>query len=309
MAASLLIPEGGHSASIPAAAEGIPPGYIQEKARLLPCYFNILPNTLPTAGDQYAKKTEMITSWLNQLTPEWQVFIYATLTALATGLGALPFFVVKRIKKKWISLGDALAAGLMLTASYRLIEEGLDYSLWRALAGIALGAILIYWSRLRLEGREELQVGELQGANALKALMIVGVMTAHSFAEGVGVGVSFGGGQNFGTYISAAIAIHNIPEGLAISMVLVSRGVSVWKSMGWSVFSSLPQPLVAVPSFLFVDFFQPMLPIGLGFAAGAMVWMVVSELLPDAFEDARATHAGLAVITGLMLMIFLQEVI
>jgi len=251
----------------------------------------------------------MTSSWFSQITPEWQVLIYATLTALATGLGALPFFFVRKIDKRWISMGDAFAAGLMLTASFRLIEEGLEYTMWRVLAGITIGTALIYWSRQQLEGRDELEVGNLQGANALKALMIVGVMTAHSFAEGVGVGVSFGGGQDFGAYISAAIAIHNIPEGLAISMVLVSRGVSVWKSMFWSVFSSLPQPLVALPSYLFVDLFQPVLPAGLGFAAGAMVWMVVSELLPDAFEDAPATHAGVTVILGLMLMVFLQEVI
>ncbi len=251
----------------------------------------------------------LITDWFNGLGAVWQVLIYSTLTAVATGLGAIPFFFIRKITKRWIALGDALAAGLMLTASFRLIEEGLHYGLWRLLLGIGLGMVLINWSRRQLDGREEIKVGELQGTNALKALLIVGVMTVHSFAEGVGVGVSFGGGEAFGKFISAAIAIHNIPEGLAISMVLVSRGVSVWKSMFWSIFSSLPQPIVAVPSFLFVDIFQPFLPFGLGFAAGAMIWMVASELLPEALQDAPKETIAIAVVVGVMLMILLQEMI
>ena len=119
-------------------------------------------------------------------------------------------------------------------------------------------------------------------------LLIVGVMTIHSFTEGIGVGVAFGGGEELGLVIALAIAVHNIPEGLAISLVLVPRGVSVGRSAAWSVFSSLPQPLMAVPAFLFVEWFEPLLPAGLGFAAGAMAWIVVGDLLPEAVHDAPA---------------------
>jgi hypothetical protein len=72
-------------------------------------------------------------------------------------------------------------------------------------------------------------------------------MTAHSFAEGVGVGAAFGSGESLGLVTAIAIAIHNIPEGLAISLVLVPQGVSVLRAAGSSVFSSVPQPLVASP--------------------------------------------------------------
>ena len=108
----------------------------------------------------------------------------------------------------------------------------------------------------------------------MKALVIVAVMTVHSASEGVGVGVSYGGGERLGVLITIAIAVHNIPEGLAISLVLVPRGARVRSAAWWSVFSSLPQPLIAPFAFLFVESFKPVLPAGLGFAAGAMIWMV-----------------------------------
>lgn len=202
-------------------------------------------------------------------------------------------------------MSNALAAGLMAAASAGLLLEGVAESWGRTFLGAAAGAVFILVSQRLLSSRQELVIGELQGADALKVLLIVGVMTVHSFTEGVGVGVSFGGGEALGIFITLAIAVHNIPEGLAISLVLVPRGSSVWRAAGWSVFSSLPQPLLAVPAFLFVEQFRPFLPVGLGFAAGAMVWMVTVELLPEAFEDAPPGQVvGVAVASAVAMMLF-----
>ena len=149
-------------------------------------------------------------------------------------------------------------------------------------------------------------IGSLRGEDARRALLIVGVMTVHSAAEGIGVGAAFADGSTLGLLIAIAIAVHNIPEGLAISLVLVPRGTSVTAAAGWSVFSSLPQLLLAVPAFLFVDTFESILPVGLGFAAGAMVWMVLGELLPEAVETAPAKVVALAGSTAFALMLGFQ---
>lgn len=243
------------------------------------------------------------------LPPVLTVFIYAMITAVATGLGAIPFVIKKDLSRRVLALAGAFAAGIMASASFNLIYEGLNYSLWRTVGGILIGLILIYITQTRLDHDETLSVGELEGADAKKALMIVGVMTLHSFAEGVGVGVSFGGGEQFGVFISLAIAVHNIPEGLAISLVLVPRGIKVWKAGMWSIFSSLPQPLVAVPAFLFVQAFQPFLPVGLGLAAGAMIWMLTSELIPDALADAKKEHVATVVTAAIAGMTAFQVLI
>lgn len=237
------------------------------------------------------------------------VFYYAAITAVATGLGALPFFFFRKIPSVWLGRAGALAAGIMAAASFNLIFEGLEYSMPRVILGIVVGLFLIWLAQAKLSDREELDVGALSGADALKALLIVGVMTAHSFAEGIGVGVSFGGGREFGAFISIAIAVHNIPEGLAISLVLIPKGVKPWKAMLWSIFTSLPQPLIAVPAFLFVEAFRPFLPVGLGLAAGAMIWMLTSELIPDALQDAKKEQVATITTLGVAAMVAFQVLI
>ncbi|RDD61518.1 ZIP family metal transporter [Ferruginivarius sediminum] len=222
-------------------------------------------------------------------TSVWTVFIAALITAVATGLGALPFLFVRDMSRRWEAIGNAVAAGLMIAASLGLINEGVNIGPWRTLLGIGLGAVFMVYSHRLMDGHGHVSVGALTGADARKALMIVGVMTLHSAAEGIGVGVSFGGGEDLGILMTIAIAIHNVPEGLAISLVLVPRGVSVLMAAWWSVFSSLPQPLLAIPAFLFVAVFHPVLPVGLGLAAGAMLWMTMREMIPEALNEASRT--------------------
>jgi ZIP family zinc transporter len=225
------------------------------------------------------------------------VGLAALVTALATGLGALPFAVFPEIGRRGLALANAGAAGFMLGAGAGLLSEGRRHGVAPVLVGAAVGVLSIVVARRLLRGGPEVHLGALSGADARKVLTVVGVMTVHSIAEGVGLGVAFGGGDALGLFITVAIAVHNIPEGLAISLVLVPRGTGVARAAWWSVFSSLPQPLLAVPAFLFVERFLPLLPYGLGFAAGAMVWMVVSELVPDA--RAGASGRAVAVCLGL----------
>jgi zinc transporter, ZIP family len=240
----------------------------------------------------------------------WTVFVAASVTALATGLGALPFFFFPHMSRLWLGLANSLASGFMLGASAALFWEGARIGVVRTVGGALLGIAFIELTRRRLGRRdEELHLGSLRGADATKALLIVGVMTVHSFTEGVGVGVSFGGGEALGAFITAAIAVHNIPEGLAISLVLVPRGVTALRAAGWSVFSSLPQPLMAVPAFLLVEWFEPVLPIGLGFAGGAMVWMVAKELVPEAREDLSARAVAGVVVFSTAAMVLFQVLV
>lgn len=238
------------------------------------------------------------------------VFLFALATAAATGLGVLPFLIFRRTAPTWHGVSNAAAAGLMLAASFRLFDEGSAYGLGRMLIGLLLGLLFILGSHQLLERRQDIvQMGRLRGGDAVKGWMFVGLMTLHSMTEGIGVGVAFGGSLELGLFITAAIAVHNIPEGLAISLVLVPRGESVWRAAWWSVFSSLPQPLFAVPAYIFVEVFRPFLPVGLGFAGGAMVWMVFAEIVPEALKETSRSSVAVVVTLSAAAMVAIQTLL
>ena len=136
--------------------------------------------------------------------------------------------------------------------------------------------------------------------------MILGVLTVHSFPEGIAVGVSFAelGFEGAGPviagvtvpllaiFMTVSISIHNVPEGIAISIPLQEMGVSEWRMAGWAVFSSLPQPIGAVIAFYFVRVARAFLGFGYGFAAGAMAYLVIAEFIPEAREVGEGLPHG-----------------
>ena len=236
------------------------------------------------------------------------VFFYGMITAIATALGALPFAFVRRVSPRVIAASNAIASGLMLGACVGLVAEGSEIGAWQTGAGGLLGVAFIVFLGRVLAGRE-VEFGEVRGAGARRMVLIVIVMTVHSIAEGVAIGASFAGTVTLATLITTAIAVHNVPEGLAISAVLRPQGASILSCAWWSFFSSLPQPLVAVPAFLFVEAFAPALPYGIGFAAGAMVYMVLVELLPEAFGEGRRGTVALLVSLSLVAMVTFQRLL
>ena len=234
------------------------------------------------------------------------VFLAALVTAAATGIGALPLLATRSRGRFVLGASNAIAAGVMLAASVSLSLEGVVRSPWRTAVGGALGVCFVLVTERYLEHDHGHTMGSLRGEDARRGLLVVGVMTVHSAAEGIAVGAAFADGATLGLLITIAIAVHNIPEGLAVSLVLVPRGASVRAAAGWSIFSSLPQPLLAVPAFLFVDAFESILPAALGFAAGAMVLMVFGELLPEALETAPSRIVALVGGTAFALMLGFQ---
>lgn len=247
------------------------------------------------------------------------VFYYGWISAISTGFGVLPLCFVTEMKEYWIGVSNAIAAGMMCAASYSLFLEGCTFhdnddvshlsATVRTGIGCLLGLLFILGTKTFLEKNDDVKLGSLSGADTRKILLIVFVMTLHSFSEGVGIGVSFGGehGNDLGVFISASLAVHNVPEGLAVAIVLLPRKVSKATAAIWCVVTSLPQPLMAVPAFMFVHSFLPLLPVGLGFAGGAMMWVALMELLLEAYEDTDILTTGVVSTLALAAMISIQR--
>ncbi|WP_414837958.1 ZIP family metal transporter [Candidatus Nanosalina sp. VS9-1] len=265
------------------------------------------------------------------------VFVAGLITDLATGLGVIPFFFTEDFSDRWLVGLWGLASGIMLSASFLgLIPEGLaagsNFPIYGSgvLAvsmGLFIGAGLVIAAGRWLD-EAELDPGTFEEADFKKMALILGILTVHSFPEGVAIGVAFAelglgsGVPVLGFAIPAiaitmtiAISIHNIPEGIAIAIPFKSMGISNWKTVGAAVFSSVPQPIGAVIAFLFVTQAQTFLPLGYGFAAGAMIYLVITEFFDEAFEQGRHLErrglpafaagniGGLAVMVLLFLMV------
>jgi len=205
-----------------------------------------------------------------------------------------------KVSDVWLGLSNAIAAGMMLSASFSLMEEGVSLEAdgstlfgrpvnhhMRVLGGFLAGMAFVVATKRWVERHEDLKLGELKGKDLSKVFLMIAVMTLHSFSEGLGIGVAFTGrdGANLGAFITASLAMHNVPEGLAVALVLLPRGMNKFSTVLWSIFTSMPQPLIAVPVFMFARHFIFWRSVGLGFAAGSMVWVTCFELIADTIKE------------------------
>ncbi|MDZ7689424.1 MAG: ZIP family metal transporter [Halobacteriales archaeon] len=234
------------------------------------------------------------------------VFVAGFITALATGVGALPFFLFDDISDRSNVFLWGLASGIMVSASlFGLVDEGLAEGTAVEIAAGALVGVALVVVAHEVIVNADVDPRDYEEANFKKLVLILGILTVHSFPEGIAVGVSFadlgleGGAEILGVtvpllavFMTIAISIHNIPEGTAISIPLKSMGVSKWRMVWWAVFSSLPQPVGAVIAFAFVRLAREFLPFGFGFAAGAMVYLVLTEFIPEALEIGESLRRG-----------------
>jgi zinc transporter, ZIP family len=234
-----------------------------------------------------------------------EVFLAALVSDLATGLGALPFAFIDRVGPRWNGMASAAAGGMMLSASvFALADRALRRgSAIEVIVGMLFGALFFAWTA-RLVERQHWHLGDWDEVESRKSILVIATMFVHSVPEGIAIGVGYATGEiRFGLLLAIAIAVHNIPEGTAVSLPLRARGASIWLCAGYAILTSAPQPLLAIPAFLLTSIFQPLVAPSLGFAGGAMIFLVMSELLPDSFESCSRSDTAWSVTLGLVGML------
>jgi len=255
--------------------------------------------------------------------------IAGLLASVACGLGALPLLIKRWDPAKHTAVSYGFAGGLMIAASvYNLIIPALktDFTALTiggvapVIAGLLLGAGFLAWSDRYLPHESDEPEAETRYAKwgGRTGMLIFLAMCVHSIPEGVAVGTGYVAGEsehypaqmsNLGNYLAVAIAIHNIPEGLAVAIPLRSAGAGIGRCFVAAFLTSLPQPLAAIPAVLAAWFFQPLMPYLMGFAAGAMIFLVIMELIPAALKTGRPTPIAWAFMFGFCLMLLIQVVL
>ncbi|GAB7531887.1 ZIP family metal transporter [Pseudomonas sp. 3A(2025)] len=237
----------------------------------------------------------------------------------ATALGAMMAVVFRDIAQRTQDIMLGFAAGMMLAASsFSLILPGLaaareitgNGALAAAIvvAGLGLGVLLMLGLE-KFTPHEHESVGR-QGPNAERinrVWLFVLAITLHNLPEGMAIGVSFAGGDmNVGLPLTSAIAIQDIPEGLAIALALRTIGLSPLKAMLIAVGSGLMEPLGALVGLGISSGFAIAYPLSLGLAAGAMLFVVSHEVIPETHRNGHQTSATLGLMGGFAVMMFLD---
>ena len=236
------------------------------------------------------------------------LLLLATLTTLATGLGAIPVFFLGERAGAWQPALWGLAAGVMAIASIvgLLLPALDDGSAASVAAGLAGGIAFLALVRLKLAHSHDLTVGNMRGADLRTAVLVFTVLTVHSLPEGFAIGTAYASDvSGLSAYVIAAIALQNIPEGTSVAIPMAAAGFGRRQQFIGAVLTSAPQPIGAAIAYLMVETIEGLLPVSFAFAAGAMLALVATDLLPRSLErghraeGAAGLAAGAAVMVGL----------
>jgi ZIP family zinc transporter len=249
-------------------------------------------------------------------------FLASLLAGLATGLGALPLLGRKNPSDRQENAFLGFAAGVMLAASFFSLiipgiaqaeESGFGKS---SAAGIVIVAMLIGAAFIGQLNRvapklDRIGLGPVEGVDEMHSRRIwlfVAAITLHNLPEGLAVGVSFGTGDfKAGSATALGIGLQNIPEGLAVGVALISIGLSRGKAVLWALASGLVEPVAGLIGVVAVAAVAGLLPWALGFAAGAMIYVVAAEIIPHTHRTEPSTgEATIGLMIGLALMMFLD---
>jgi zinc transporter, ZIP family len=234
------------------------------------------------------------------------LLLAGTGTALATGLGAIPVFLLGPRAERLRPLLLGLAAGTMSVASVAgLLLPGLDEGSVPAVgAGLAAGAVFLVIARSALEARHR-HVERVWSAGLRASVLVFVVLLVHSLPEGFAIGTAYASDTaGLSLFVITAIAVQNIPEGTSVAIPMAAAGFSRSRQFWAAVATSAPQPVGAAIAFLLVEQIEPLLPFSFGFAAGAMLALVLAELLPAALHDdpAKAAIGSLMGAVGMLVL-------
>ena len=269
-----------------------------------------------------------MTEWFPSLHPTSQSLLAGLLTWFVTALGASLVLFMRRLPGWFLDAMLGFAAGVMIAASvWSLLLPAIDLADTSGQIGWLVAAVgfLLGGLTLRLVDRflphlhPGLAPDRAEGVHTslARSTLLVLAITLHNIPEGLAVGVAFGAaaitdGVAGGTTLAAAvaltigIALQNFPEGVGVAMPLRREGLSVGRSFWYGQLSGIVEPLAAVIGAAVVVLSEPILPTALAFAAGAMLFVVVEELIPESQQGGRSDLATLSTMVGFVVMMILD---
>jgi ZIP family zinc transporter len=269
---------------------------------------------------------QAIEQFFSGIHPVWAAFIATVFTWLVTAAGASLVFFFKNMSRGVLDPMLGFTGGVMVAASFwSLLNPAIEiseklypgYSWVPAASGFLSGALFIYaLDKLMPHLHLNFGLSETEGMKSKlhKTTLLILAITLHNIPEGLAVGVLFGAasmGMENTSIIGAitlaiGIGIQNFPEGIAVAMPLRRQGVTRFKSFWYGQLSAIVEPVAGVAGAIAVMYLQPVLPFALAFAAGAMIFVVVEEVIPETQRDQYTDRSVLGFIGGFLVMMILD---
>jgi len=248
-------------------------------------------------------------------------FIICIIIGLSTGLGAIPIFFKKEFSKDTLDVGMGFSAGIMLVAAFvSLIIPGINsgilifgqlIGLSAVFGGIILGyffIIVIHNLTPHIHFKKEKDTK--RNNNFSRMTLIVLAICLHNIPEGLTVGVGLASSDKAaGLALSFGIALQNMPEGLVVAIGLLSEGHSKAKAFMYAFLSGMVEPIAALVGFYSLQLSHLLLPFSLGFAGGAMLFVICQEIFPEIFISGHEKKASYGVVAGIITMFALNYLI
>ncbi|MBM7642650.1 ZIP family metal transporter [Streptococcus loxodontisalivarius] len=267
--------------------------------------------------------------WLTSQNPVLLAFLAGLFTWACTALGAAIVFFFKRISRRLLDTMMGFAAGVMIAASFwSLLAPAIEYAeadygslAWLPVAigflvgGFSLRLIDAIVPHLHL-GKNKSEAEGLHPKSLSKTMLLFLAITIHNFPEGLAVGVTFGALASSGHSSSSAlvaalglaigIGLQNIPEGAALSIPIRAEGKSRKSAFFWGAMSAIVEPIGAVLGAALVMWMLAIIPYALAFAAGAMIFVVVEELIPESQTNGNTDIATMGLMIGFVIMMVMD---
>jgi ZIP family zinc transporter len=246
---------------------------------------------------------------------------------LLTGVGALPGLWLRNLSRRALDTALGFAAGVMLAAtSFSLIVPGIEYgqefysdyggvytAVAIVVAGILIGALFLDRMDKWLPHEHLFKGHEGPSSTLRKTWLFIIAITLHNFPEGLAVGVGFGDGSEEavrnGFTLAIGIGLQNMPEGLAVLLPLMREGYGRGRALWVATASGLVEPVGGLLGVGLVTLMKPILPFGLAFAAGAMLFVISDEIIPETHRGGNERAATFGVIVGFMIMMALDNLL
>lgn len=240
----------------------------------------------------------------------WTTLAGLLLPGLATGLGGLGVLAVPHPGDRLMAALLGFTGGIMLAASvFSLLVPALEVgSLAEVLAGFAAGAAAIASLDAVIPHAHARFAERSRSTAGPRSLLLLSALTIHNVPEGLAVGVAFAaGGADLGLPVAVAIGVQNVPEGFAAASPLLEVGIARITAVGVAVATGLVEPPAALFGYGAAELSATLLPLGLAFAAGAMIYVVVDELVPESHSRGFERAATFGLVAGFGVMMALDN--